>query len=260
MKKDYAKKVIVTSLTLALLLSGGALYGTRQLVRAETSEAAVPPDSGGSGDAAKDSKPNRFKSWFGHQGGQPKDIRSEEHRGGRGFPILEEAASVLGMDKDALRTALKDKTLSQIAADKGIAEADLIAKLQSERSKKIDEAVKSGKLTKDQADKLKQKMPEHLKFMVNHTFSDWHYGKHRMGFLPDPDKLASLLGISKEELETQLKAGKSLAEIAAAKGISRDQLIAKLKDELTPWIENMVDRKKGDKRTDQAEPSPAPAQ
>ncbi|UUZ85760.1 hypothetical protein LJK88_21060 [Paenibacillus sp. P26] len=70
MKKDYAKKVIVTSLTLALLLSGGALYGTRQLVRAETSEAAVPPDSGGSGDAAKDSKPNRFKSWFGHQGGQ----------------------------------------------------------------------------------------------------------------------------------------------------------------------------------------------
>ncbi|SDI76923.1 MULTISPECIES: hypothetical protein [Paenibacillus] len=242
MKQTYAKKMIVSSLTLALVLCGGALYGTKQSVRAETPDAAV--QSQGSTD-----KPAEDKKWA-NKGGQARGIHSKS------MPIFEEAAAILGMDKETLKQSLKDKTLAQLAAEKKISEADLIAKLQAERTKKIDEALASGKLTAEKAEKLKQKMGEHLKFMVNHKLNGegkfrMHGGKHHM-ILPAKDKLAGILGISEDELKAQLKAGKSLAEIAQSKGITKEQLIGKIKDEMTPWIEKMVDRKHavGDKKTE----------
>ncbi|MCZ8511347.1 hypothetical protein O9H85_02620 [Paenibacillus filicis] len=259
MKQDYTKKVIVSTLAVALLLSGGALYGARQMAHAAAVGTAVQPD-GGSGDTGKTS---RFRSWFGKKEDARKDDPSGDKQEKRGFPILEEAAVVLGLGKDELKAALKDKTIAQIAAEKGISEADLIARLQTERSKRIDEAVKAGKLTSAKADKLKQSMPEHLKFMVNHKFDGGGYhGKHGpMGgkMLPAPDKLAALIGITPQELEAQLNAGKSLAEIAAAKGIGKDQLISKIKDEMTPWIENMVERKGMHKTKELPEKAPAPS-
>ena len=49
--------------------------------------------------------------------------------------------------------------------------------------------------------------------------------------------------MTKEELRRQLHAGKSLAEIAQAKGISKDKLVVSIKDQLTPSIEKWVDHK-----------------
>ncbi|MNI35749.1 hypothetical protein D3C73_897840 [compost metagenome] len=76
--------------------------------------------------------------------------------------------------------------------------------------------------------------------------------QRRHGHKPDIDKMAQIIGITKEDLEAQLKAGKSLTEIAAAKGISKDQLIEKIKEQLTPSIEKMADHKKGDHKEKKA--------
>lgn len=234
--------MIVSSLALALLLGGGTLYGTKQFVRAETPDAVVQPQ-----DSAD--KPAGAKEW---------SDRGEKARGkhGKSMPIFEEAAAILGMDQETLKQSLKDKTLVQLAAEKKISEADLIAKLQAERTKQIDEAAASGKLTADKAAKLKQNMEDHLKFMVNQKLNGegkkrmhGHGGKHQI-MMPAKEKLAGILGISEDELKAELKAGKSLAEIAQGKGITKEQLISKIKDEMTPWIEKMVDRKHtaGDKK------------
>lgn len=242
MKQIYAKKMIVSSLALALLLGGGALYGTKQFVHAETPDAAVQQQ--GNAD-----KPAAAKEWS-NKGGKSHGMH------GKSMPIFEEAAAILGMDKETLKQSLKDKTLVQLAAEKQISEADLIAKLQAERTKKIDEAVTSGKLTVDKAEKLKQNMGDHLKFMVNQQLNDegkkrMHGGKHQM-MMPAKDKLAGILGISEDVLKAELQAGKSLTEIAQSKGMTKEQLIGKIKDEMTPWIEKMVDRKhsSGDKKTE----------
>lgn len=238
MKIECVKKLIVSSLALSLILGGGALYGTKSVVRAKGADGAVPQQSAAS------------PALEGEASVQPIG------KGGiRQSAIVEEAAAVLGLDKQALEQELTTKTLAEIAKEKGISEQDLLAKLKAERTKRIDEAAAAGKLTADQAAKMKEHMDKHLQFMVSHKLGelrkDFH-GRRGHGMLPAPDKLAAMLGMSENDLKAQLKAGKSLAEIAKAQGITKEQLVGKIKDELTPWIEKMVDRKRGDKPQDAA--------
>lgn len=177
---------------------------------------------------------------------QQGDEKGHGHHS-RKWPIIEESASAIGVEKDVLVKSLKSgKSIVEAAADKGVSEADLTAKLQQLRTGKIDAAVKDGKLTADQGEHMKQKLGEHLKFILNEkNLLDSHAkGKHRFGLKPDTDKLAQSLGLSKDELHAQLRSGKSLTEIAKAKGISKDKLVASIKDQLTPSIEKWVDHKK----------------
>lgn len=57
--------------------------------------------------------------------------------------------------------------------------------------------------------------------MVNRTFDGngrfgMHAGKKHLNIAPD--KLASLLGMTEDQLKTELKSGKSLTDIAAKQG------------------------------------------
>ncbi|WP_217635170.1 hypothetical protein [Paenibacillus sp. yr247] len=178
-----------------------------------------------------------------------KADEKEKGRHGRKWPIIEESATVIGVDKEALVKSLKNgKSIVEAAADKGISEADLTAKLQQLRTGKIEVAVKDGKLTADQGEHMKQKLGEHLKFILNEkNLLDKHDGRGKwlkFGLKPDTEKLAKTLGLSKDELHAQLQSGKSLAEIAQSKGISKDKLVASIKEQLTPSIEKWVDHKK----------------
>ncbi|MCR8633550.1 hypothetical protein [Paenibacillus radicis (ex Xue et al. 2023)] len=233
MKSLSPKRVIVTSLALALMLGGSVLYANRQPALAD------PADNAALLQPAPQDKQEKK---------QVKEGRGKEAKGhfNKHMPIIDEASVILGIDKDTLKTALKEKTLVDIAKEKGISEADLIAKLKAARNQKIDEAVQAGKLAADKAEKIKAGMEKHLKFMVNHKDLDFSHkhGKNHKSMMPAPDKLSALLGITEDELHTQLKEGKSLTEIAQAKGISKDQLIEKIKNEMTPWIEKMADHKK----------------
>jgi hypothetical protein len=225
MNPAYTKKLIVSTIALSLVLGGGSLYAARQSAFAQTSSTQASTQERGQA--------------------LHKQQRAQH---GTGFPVIEEAASIIGTDKETLKKSLKQgKSIVDVAREKGISEADLTAKLLELRRTSIDEAVKAGKIDANRADKMKQKMAEHLKLMLNekdlldrhdHHMRDGHHGMR-----PDPAKLAETLGLSKDELVTQLKAGKSLTEIAAAKGISKEQLIGKIKEQLTPSIEKMVDRK-----------------
>jgi len=160
----------------------------------------------------------------------------------RAFPIFVEAAQIIGMKPEDLKKEVQQgKSILDVAKTKGVTEETLHSKIVANRSAKLDEAVKAGKLTAEQAAKMKSKMSEHVKFMLNKKGLSEHHGHHHR--LISPEKLAPILGLTKDELMQQLKSGKSLAEIASAKGMTREQLVDKIKEELTPMIERSIDMK-----------------
>ncbi|TXK85782.1 hypothetical protein [Paenibacillus sp. N3.4] len=227
MKEIFIKKLLITSVATAILVGGSSLTLLNAQAQGTDPEQAVKT--------------------------QTQDERGQQGRQGRKWPIIEEAAAVLGVNKDVLVNTLKSgKSIVEAAAEKGISEADLTAKLQQIRSGNIDVAVKDGKLTAEQGDHMKQKLGEHLKFILNEKNlldeSQGHGKWHGHGLKPDTEKLAKSLGLSKDELHAQLKTGKSLAEIAQAKGVSKDKLVASIKEQLTPSIEKWVDHKKDGKK------------
>lgn len=56
----------------------------------------------------------------------------------------------------------------------------------------------------------------------------------------DYQAVAALLGMTTQEIEAQLEQGKSLAEIAASKGVSEDQLVAVIIDPMKQFMQQQV--------------------
>ncbi|MEK8129838.1 hypothetical protein WMW72_18195 [Paenibacillus filicis] len=254
-KHTHASKVVISTLALTLLLGGGAFYGLNAPANAEDSAAVAPSTGSGSSSEQDGSAKSAPKSWFGKhsskdQAGKEGPAGKGKHGEGQqphqaGKAIIEEAAGILGISQDKLTASLQKQTLAEVAKEHGVSEADLVTKLKALRIARIDEAVASGKLTADQASRMKDNLDKHLTFLVQHNLKKLHkpHGRGVSHILPAPDKLAALLGITESELKAELKAGKSLTEIAAAQGIDKEQLVAKIKENLTPWVEKAVDRK-----------------
>lgn len=126
--------------------------------------------------------------------------------------ILDDAAKQLGVEPEALESALEDAM-----------------------SKRLDEAVAAGRLTEEQAAELKQR----LKDGTMPLFGGRGFG-HPGGLgLHGPELLgtaATFLGVTEAELRAQLEDGKSLADVAQAEGKSvsalRAALVASVKQEL----------------------------
>ncbi|WP_438446683.1 hypothetical protein [Gorillibacterium sp. sgz5001074] len=234
-----AKKMLAGAMVLSLAISGGLLIGNDRAAAAGSSGLSRQGLTVGQFAQLQDMK-NRWRK------------QTEDHKGGTA--LVEEAAGILGMDQELVKKQLTEgKSLVEIAASKGMSEATLKEKLLAERSAKLEEAVKAGKLTRERADTIKNRLQEHIGSKLNQKgwspetgfHGPGHPKKHPAGVLSQvgPEKMASILGMSKEDLVKELKAGKSLADIAQSKGMSKDQLVAKLKEELTPVLEKAVERK-----------------
>lgn len=169
-----------------------------------------------------------------------------------------DAAAVLGVSVEELQEQLKQgKSLADIAASKGMSKDKLVQALTAKTAARLDAAVKSGKLAADTAGRLKEKLADKWTERVEmkgFAFAPNHGNReHRQMMAGQFTRIAAMIGISKEELEKRLNEGKSLAEIAEAEGISRQTLIARIKEDLTPVLEKMIDAKRP------ARTNPAPA-
>jgi hypothetical protein len=176
------------------------------------------------------------------------------HMGRGGFGggnLVKEAATVLGQQESNLQTSLQSgKTLLDIAKAAGLTEDDFLAKLVDAEKTNIASQVTAGKLTQDQADKIVSGLSDRLKQQIEHAgpMGDPGRGGHGGpggfgGPMGNPDLLAGILGITQDDLRTQLDSGTSIADLAAAKGISEDDLISKIKDGMTDSIKNFVEAK-----------------
>lgn len=69
---------------------------------------------------------------------------------------------------------------------------------------------------------------------------------------------AQTIGISTKELRDQLRAGKSLKEVAAAHHVSESTLVTALEKGLDPYVQRLVDHKRGQKPA-RSHSTPAPS-
>jgi ribosomal protein S20 len=163
-----------------------------------------------------------------------------------GFAKNQQLLSLLKTDSQTLINELKaGKSLADVASAHGVSEQQVIDLLTSQESQEIDQAVQAGKITSDKASKMKAKLSDRIKQMVE-----------RKGFAQKEshgplNEIASILGLSQQDLKSQLQAGKSVKQIAEEKGISEqqliDQLLQKEKERLTQLVEKTDWKQAGDK-------------
>jgi polyhydroxyalkanoate synthesis regulator phasin len=94
------------------------------------------------------------------------------------FGILEAAATYLDMTEAELREELRDKTLAEIAKEKGKTTAGLVDELVATQTKRIDDAVDEGKLTDEQATRLKEGL-DRMQSLVEGELRRPDLGRHR---------------------------------------------------------------------------------
>ncbi|MZQ84016.1 hypothetical protein GQF01_18030 [Paenibacillus sp. 5J-6] len=243
------RKVLVGTLSAGLLIGGGLVLQHNQVFADETGTVSPAPQK----DKVKDSHHRDFRGGVHNQGHGPVKGGFEFGKGGS-FDF----AAILGIDQAVLKDEIKQgKTWVQIAQEKAnLTEEALLAKITEAETKKIDDALAAGKLKQEQADKMKSGLADRLKKMVESKPNvmdfkgDFKGVQPRGGMMPggmfgNNAEIATILGITEDELAAQRKAGKSLADIAQDKGITEDQLITKLKDNLTDELKSFVERKGG---------------
>jgi hypothetical protein len=157
---------------------------------------------------------------------------------GRPSPIAE-AAKALGMTEAELKTELQaGKSIADVAKAKNIDLNEVIAKLTAAFKAHLDEEVASGKHTQAEADAKLAEFKTRVTEMVNTAGLPMHGGKggHGPGGKGGhgPQKfvtaqLATTLKLTETELQTQLKSGKTIKQIADAQNVD----IADVKATLT---------------------------
>ncbi|WP_434749097.1 hypothetical protein [Paenibacillus amylolyticus] len=235
MKKTTTSKAVKVTSALALTFAlGGGLLATT----------AVHADPAAK---ASDALQNKRTAPMGSHILKPP---GEAERGlGPWFgPHAEEVLSVLGITKDELKEALKaDQSLAEIAASKKVETQTLIDKLVATEKKELQQQLTDSKITQTQYNERLTAHTEHVTELVKEKPSALRAKKPELpapgmglpgrGFGPEVDrnldKLASLLGLTTNELSSSLKKGNTLAEIASAQKVNVQIIIQKLATDRT---------------------------
>ncbi len=117
--------------------------------------------------------------------------------------------------------------LSKVADKLGVTQDELKVAIEEARDETIDEAVAEGRLTEDQAERLREGG-----FPFNRRLH--RAGGHILGAAAD------VLGMEKNDLVVELREGNSLADVAAAQGIGVDGFKAQLLAEVQADIDAKV--------------------
>lgn len=124
---------------------------------------------------------------------------------------------------------------SKLAAALGIDESKLQEAVKSAASQTIDEGIQQGILPEERAQELRECLEKGIWPAPLGGFGGFRGFRGGFGF-----EVADLLGMSPQELRQELQSGKTLQEIAAAKGLSLDQLrqqwLARKKAELQELV------------------------
>jgi hypothetical protein len=165
--------------------------------------------------------------------GEGEDGDGRPHKGpGIGLKVeAAKVAEVLGMTAEELKAGHEaGKSLATMAAEQGVDVQKVIDLLVTDAKARLAQAVTDGKLTQAQADERSANLVEHVTNLVNRTPpADGERGPkgpgHGPGMKANLDAAATALGITPEELRTELQAGKSLATIAGEKGVEVSKVV-----------------------------------
>ncbi|MCL5058419.1 MAG: YckD family protein [Actinobacteria bacterium] len=120
-------------------------------------------------------------------------------------------------------TAMYQSFISKFAANLGVSEDQVTAAMDATQKQMVDEAVQQGKLTQEQADKIQS---------TNFCFPGFGFGRGGDDSFKGPgrklDSMATALGITTDQLNTELEAGKKIEDIAADQSMTMDQFNQKM--------------------------------
>ena len=155
--------------------------------------------------------------------------------------LLPAAAAYLELTPVALRKELRSgKSLAQVATAKGKSVDGLKSALVAAIKTKVDAARAAGKLDATRATRLLDRAPRLVERMVNaKPRARAQRAKAARGGLLKA--AATYLGVTNAQLVTELRAGKSLAQVATAKSRSVDGLKQALLAALKQKVDAAVD-------------------
>jgi hypothetical protein len=147
--------------------------------------------------------------------------------------------------------------LDDLATRLNVPRDKLDAAIKGAAAARIDAAVAAGRMTKEEGDAAKQRIESATGVpLLGLRGGPGHFGRGgpgrpglRFGFGPGKslDAAATFLGLTAEQLRTQLGSGKSLADVAKDKGKSVDDLKAAMKTAIAAELDQAV---KDNKLTD----------
>jgi hypothetical protein len=163
--------------------------------------------------------------------------------GGPENSLLSIAAEKLGMTTDDLIAELQaGKSIADVAQEKNVSVDTIVEAVVTSRSDRMSQMVTSGQMTQEQADAMLAQMKTHLTEQINTQgmpqgrggFFGGPGGGHEgmggmMGGRGDGNPLmvvaADKLGVTPQELFTELQAGKSIADVAKEKNVALDTIV-----------------------------------
>ena len=116
--------------------------------------------------------------------------------------------------------------IDDAAKQLGVESSELSSALKSALKKRVDAAVAAGRVTKEQGDAMKARIDaDEFPLFGGPGFGHHGRGGHGFGHL---GAAASYLGLSETELRSQIESGKTMADVAKARGKTVDGLVAAL--------------------------------
>jgi hypothetical protein len=154
------------------------------------------------------------------------------------------AVAVLGIAVASATAADSPSLTDDVAARLGIAPDKLRAAFRDAIAARIDAAVKAGKLTPEQGARLKERLAnaKGLGLRLRGRLALKHPALAR-GIRARPHRLGQItkyLGITPQELRSELRSGKSLAQIATAHGKTVEGLVDAIVDPARARLERAV--------------------
>jgi hypothetical protein len=159
---------------------------------------------------------------------------------------LAAAAKHLGLSESDLRSKLDDgQSLADVAKAQGKDLAGLKQAILDAAKTDLDKAVADKKLTESQADDVFTRLKSNIDDLANGQLRFHGPGRFEKRFIGgNLDAAAKYLGLSASDLETKLRGGQSLADVAKAQGKDVDGLKQAIVDATKADLDKAVADKK----------------
>lgn len=161
---------------------------------------------------------------------------------GMTFGVRQAPSTTAAVDAHASSTVCSN-FMKHFAVDIGKSQAEINAAFQKAIADTLADEVKSGQITQAQADAIKKKLAGQTPCNLPspRTGGDKALGAFMQQYLASA---ATALGITETQLQTDLRSGQSLSQIAAAQHVSEADFRTKVVAALKPTLDKAVTDKK----------------
>ncbi len=170
------------------------------------------------------------------EAGRPVTVEESARRREAPRPETGRAARLLAVVEDELGLSRREivaglasgQTLADLAEAQGSSGEALVTALEARLSEFLDEAVAAGKITDEQADRIRERAGERIETFVFETHR--RAGRRAMGSVERVRAralqiIAEVVDMTPQDLRDALAEGSTVAEIAAERGVDVEELV-----------------------------------